>query len=112
LTSRAEAPPGPFKVRYAPQAREDLHRLYDFLLDRAQTPEDLEVAERALHAIKHAVQTLARNPFLFRKAGASPFLRELLIDFGRAGYVALFEIEDARTVTILAVRHQSEDDYH
>jgi hypothetical protein len=26
--------------------------------------------------------------------------------------VALFEIEDAATVTILAVRHQLEDDYH
>jgi hypothetical protein len=29
-----------------------------------------------------------------------------------SGYVALFEIEDAATVTILAVRHQLEDDYH
>ena len=27
-----------------------------------------------------------------------------------SGYVALFEIEDSRTVTILAVRHQREDD--
>jgi hypothetical protein len=26
--------------------------------------------------------------------------------------VALFEIEDAGTVTILAVRHQRESDYH
>jgi hypothetical protein len=26
--------------------------------------------------------------------------------------VALFEIEDPRTVTILAVRHQREEDYH
>jgi plasmid stabilization system protein ParE len=43
-------------------------------------------------------------------ARQSPFLRELLIPHG--GYVALFEIEDASTVTILAVRHQLEDDYH
>ncbi|MDC9726393.1 MAG: type II toxin-antitoxin system RelE/ParE family toxin, partial [Candidatus Thioglobus sp.] len=27
-------------------------------------------------------------------------------------YVALFEIENNNTVTILAVRHQREDDYH
>jgi len=27
-------------------------------------------------------------------------------------YVALFEIEDRYTVTILAIRHQREDDYH
>jgi len=42
----------------------------------------------------------------------SPFLRELVIPFGGAGYVALFEVEDQRTVTVLAVRHQREDDYH
>jgi plasmid stabilization system protein ParE len=39
-------------------------------------------------------------------------LRELVISFGGAGYVALFEIEDNETVTVLAVRHQREDDYH
>ncbi len=32
--------------------------------------------------------------------------------FGAAGYVALFEIEDNETVTILAIRHQREEDYH
>ena len=48
----------------------------------------------------------------YRKAGDAPFLRELIIPFGRTGYVALFEVEDAATVTILAVRHQLEDDYH
>ncbi|MDX9768663.1 MAG: type II toxin-antitoxin system RelE/ParE family toxin, partial [Ectothiorhodospiraceae bacterium] len=41
----------------------------------------------------------------------TPFLRELLISFGATGYVMLFEIDDASTVTILAVRHQREDDY-
>jgi plasmid stabilization system protein ParE len=39
-------------------------------------------------------------------------LRELTIAFGVSGYVALFEIDGAKTVTVLAVRHQREDDYH
>jgi plasmid stabilization system protein ParE len=39
-------------------------------------------------------------------------MRELLIPFGRAGYVALYEIDGKDTVTVLAVRHQREDDYH
>ena len=43
---------------------------------------------------------------------ASLFLRELLIPFGSAGYVALFEIEGGDLVTVLAVRHQREDDYY
>jgi len=101
-----------FVVRYSASARDDLKRLYEFLLDRATTVEDLELAERALGVIVGSVDSLSRSPFIYRKAGASPFLRELLIPFGSSGYVALFEIEDASTVTILAVRHQLEDDYH
>lgn len=101
-----------FAVRYSAAARDDLIRLYDFLLERASTAEDLELAERALNAITTAVDSLGRSPIIYRKAGQSPFLRELLIPFGHSGYVALFEIEDASTVTILAVRHQLEDDYY
>jgi hypothetical protein len=36
----------------------------------------------------------------------------LIIAFGVSGYVAPFEIDGAKTVTVLAVRHQREDDYH
>jgi hypothetical protein len=51
-------------------------------------------------------------PFGCRKAEESnPFLRELVIPFGDAGYVALFEVEDNQTVTVLAIRHQREEDY-
>jgi plasmid stabilization system protein ParE len=101
-----------FAVRYSASARDDLKRHYEHLLDRVATLDDLEKAERALAAIISSVATLARSPFIYRKAGASPFLRELVIPFGSSGYVALFEIDDASTVTILAVRHQLEDDYH
>ncbi len=101
-----------FAVRYSASARDDLTRLYEYLLDRATTVEDLDLAERALGAIIDAVESLKRAPFIYRKADDDPFLRELLIPFGSSGYVALFEIEDAATVTILAVRHQLEDDYH
>ena len=101
-----------FIVRYSASAHDDLKRLYEYLLDRATTVEDLDLAERALGTIVVSVDSLGRSPFIYRKAGPSPFLRELLIPFGNNGYVALFEIEDASTVTILAVRHQLEDDYH
>ena len=101
-----------FVVRYSASARDDLKRLYEYLLDHATTIEDLDLAERALAAIIASVDTLRNSPFICRKGGPSPFLRELIIPFGHSGYVALFEIEDAATVTILAVRHQLEDDYH
>ena len=104
---------GAFRVRYTDAARDDLLRLFDFLLDRAQTVEDFDLAQRAIDTITGEVEGhLSRAPFIFRKAGPSPFLRELVIAFGSSGYVALYEIQDAKTVNILAVRHQLEDDYH
>jgi plasmid stabilization system protein ParE len=102
-----------FEVRYSDSALEDLLRLFDFLLDRAKTAEDFDAAQLAVDAIREAVErSLSRAPFVYRKAGDSPFLRELLIPFRGAGYVALYEIKDAVHVTVLAVRHQLEDDYH
>ena len=96
-----------YHVRFTPEAEDDLLRLYEFLLER-----DLNAAELALKAIDKAIELLRFSPFSCRKAlHGSPFLRELIIPYGGAGYVALFDIEPGRTVTILAVRHQREEDY-
>ena len=102
-----------FTVRYTAAASDDLLRLFDFLLYRAQRSEDFDVAQATVAMIRQTVeQTLSASPFMFRKAGGSPFLRELLIPCKRSGYVALYEIDGPATVTVLAVRHQLEDDYH
>jgi plasmid stabilization system protein ParE len=104
---------GRFDVRYTPAARDDVLRLFDFWLERAQTAQDLDYAQHAMDAwVASVEQQLSRTPFIYRKSGDSPFLRELIIPVGNAGYVALYEIEDASTVTVLALRHQLEDDYH
>ena len=104
---------GGFKIRYTDSARDDLLRLFDFLLERAETLEALEHTQSAIDAIKTGVEGhLSRSPFIFRKLGQSPFLRELIIPFGGSGYVALYEIEGSATVNVLAIRHQLEDDYH
>ncbi len=96
-----------FQVRYTRAAKEDLHRLYLYLLER-----DIGAARRAREAIAKSIEFLQDFPFTCRKATAdNPFLREMLIPFGSGGYVALFEIEDKATVTILAIRHQREEDY-
>ena len=96
-----------FRVRFTPEAREDIIRLYAFLPEN-----DLKTAEDALEAIERGMAFLREFPFSCRKAAPhTPFLRELLIPFGKSGYVALFEIENSHTITILAVRHQREDDY-
>lgn len=103
-----------YRVRFTREAQTDLERLFDFVLERelASDTGDLALPEQALGAIQAGVATLRSSPFTCRKAGDSPFLRELLIPFGHAGYVALFEIVGATEVVVLAVRHQLEDDYH
>ncbi|MDR5755051.1 MULTISPECIES: type II toxin-antitoxin system RelE/ParE family toxin [unclassified Caballeronia] len=100
-----------YAVRFTLEAATDLDRLYDFILQRDAT--DFTLAEAAVQAIRDGFATLRSSPFTCRKARSdAPFLRELVIPFGRSGYVALFEIEDNETVTVLAIRHQLEDDYH
>lgn len=103
-----------FRVRLTREAADDLERLFDFVIEREMQRDggDLALAERALQAIRDGIATLRSNPFTCRKASQSPFMRELVIGFGRSGYVALFEIVDAEQVVVCAVRHQLEDDYH
>ena len=99
-----------FKVRFTPEAEADLLRLFDFPLEQ-----DVAAAEKARAALAKAIELLEVFPFSCRKAvggDGNPFLRELIIPFGESGYVALFEIENRDTVTLLAVRHQREEDYH
>lgn len=101
-------------VQFSAAADEDLEQLFDFVLQRELASEtgDLDIPERALQAIKEGIGFLSSSPFACRKLGASPFIRELVITFGRSGYVALYEIVDDNTVIIGAIRHQREDDYH
>jgi plasmid stabilization system protein ParE len=96
-----------FQVRYTKQARADLRRLFAYLAER-----DPALARKARDTIARGMDLLKDFPFTCRKAAPdTPLLRELVIRFGSNGYVALFEIENSSTVTVLAVRHQREDDY-
>ena len=103
-----------FRVRLTREAEADLDRLFHFVLERELERDggDLSLAEQAVAAIRAGFETLKTSPFTCRKAGQSPFLRELVIPSGRSGSVALIEIESATDVVVVAVRHQLEDDYH
>ncbi len=102
-----------FKVRLTREAEADLDRLFDYLLERELSRDggDLSLPTQGIAALRSGIATLKASPFTCRKAGQSPFLRELVVPFGRSGYVALFEIEGESNVAVLAVRHQLEDDY-
>jgi plasmid stabilization system protein ParE len=94
------------EVRFAEDAADDLIRLFTLLADK-----DVALAERALATIRRGLAAAADFPFSCRKAEGSTFVRECVIPFGRAGYVAAFEIADDH-ILVLALRHQREDDFH
>lgn len=97
-----------YTLRISEAAQSDLERLLSFL-----AANDYDSALRARAAIENAYKLLKEMPFACRKVEENnPFLRELLISFGHSGYMALFEIENDKYVTILAFRHQREVDYH
>jgi len=104
-----------FAVRLAASAEDDLLRLLDHLLERANTAQDLDRAQEVIDALRAALLSrLASSPWSYRKAGGGQrsTRREIIIPCGATGYVALYEIEGPDSVVVLAVRHQREDDYH
>jgi plasmid stabilization system protein ParE len=54
---------------------------------------------------------LKRHPHIGRPARGR--LRELVISYGRTGYVALYRVSPRRDrIEVLAIRHQREAGYH
>lgn len=97
-----------YRLRVTAAAQQDLEQLFDFL-----AASDFEAAVRARAAIEKVWEFAETMPFGCRKAeDSNPFLRELVIPFGDAGYVALIEVENEETVSVLAIRHQREEDFY
>ncbi len=92
------------QVSFTSAAVQDLQRLREFL--RQTNP---DAAQRAGLAIRKTVQALGLHPQMGRPADdMAPEFRELLIDFGDSGYVALYRLDVTNIVTVLAIRHQKE----
>ncbi|MBQ1763429.1 MAG: type II toxin-antitoxin system RelE/ParE family toxin, partial [Aquincola sp.] len=69
-----------FRVEFTSEADEDLDRLFDFLLDQAQTSEEAMRTYDAVSAIREVAQRhLSITPYSYRKVGRRPTLRELII---------------------------------
>ncbi len=102
-----------YAVEFTQSAEDDLVRLYDFLLDRAETLEQLAVADEALKVIRQAALShLSTTPYSYRKGGARSTLRELIIPFGTTGYILRFDIRSPELVLVIGARHQREEDFH
>lgn len=94
------------------EARDDLLRLEDFLVEMSLAQGDFDLPRRGVEAVRREMRVLETNPYTCRKVGGNSRERELVIPFGKSGYVALFEILSDEVVVVSALRHQREDDYH
>lgn len=102
-----------FKVEFTPEADADLDRLFDFLLERAETVEEAMRASEAIAMIRSVADShLSTTPYSYRKVGQRPTLRELIVPFGSTGYVLRFDIRTPGFVLVIGARHQREEDYH
>lgn len=94
------------RVKYAPGAIRDLHRLNEFL-----RPLNPNAAKRASQTILQSLQVLEQFPQSGRRVEDLPDeYREWPIAFGNSGYVARYRV-DADGVIILAIRHAKEAGY-
>ncbi len=93
------------QIAYSQNAIANLARAFEFLLEH-----DPQAAIASAAAIREAVELLANHPLIGRRVEGE--LRELVISFGKTGYVALYRFLPARElIRILAIRHQRELDY-
>ncbi|THV14280.1 type II toxin-antitoxin system RelE/ParE family toxin [Rhizobium rhizophilum] len=71
-----------------------------------------EAAARAGQSIVLTLFKLETSPLIGRPVEGHNPLRELVIPFGKSGYVALYRYDaEAETVYVLAFRHQREAGY-
>jgi plasmid stabilization system protein ParE len=102
-----------FRVEFTPEADADLNRLFDFLLERAQTVEDAMRAHESVELIRTVANShLSITPYSCRKVGQRPTLRELIVPFGSTGYVLRFDIRTPELVLVIGARDQREEGFH
>ena len=88
-------------------AAQGLERCRQFLIEKGP-----QIARRTAQAIERQFARLEEGPEVGRPFPELPELRELIIEFGDSGYVALYRHERADdTVYVLAFRHQKEVGY-
>jgi plasmid stabilization system protein ParE len=95
------------QVKLSTKAQEDIGRLYDFLAEK-----DERVATRAVEAIYEGFKSIRISPEICEMIDPEHDLRQLVIAFGKSGYLALYHYDKRLDLCIvLAIKHQLENDY-
>ncbi len=90
------------RVRWLPEAWQDIQRLYDFLVDQ-----DPGAAARAMDALLDGADRLVEMPEIGRPMDDDTGRRELYLPFGVGAYVLRYRIE-SENVVIIRVWHGRE----
>ena len=94
-------------ISFAEEALGDLERTFDFNIQR-----DPRAAIDHLKRIRSAILVLEQHPQIGRRIDSKTRLRELVISYGKSGYVALYEHSlITGSIRVVAIRHQSEAGY-
>lgn len=91
------------KVKWLPEAVEDIGRLHAFLLDK-----DQQAAARAAQCILDGSRQLEKFPKLGRPMGDESGRRELFVTFGAGAYVLRYRLESSDTAVVIRVWHSRE----
>jgi plasmid stabilization system protein ParE len=94
------------RVIYTEGALLDLIRLRDFL--KSKSP---EASKRAILAIQKSIEKASFNPERFKPVPDLMHYREIIVDFGKSGYVARFRYEEGGDIYIVRIKHQLENEY-
>lgn len=94
-------------IVFADEALSDLERIFEFNAER-----DPGTASDHLERIQSAVLLLETHPKIGRPITLGSGLRELVISYGKTGYIALYEHSPVENlIRVIAVRHQREAGY-
>ena len=88
---------------WLPEARADVQRLFDFLVEAGPSN-----AAAALRIIRGGAARLLEHPRIGRRMDDETERRELILPFGAGVYVLRYRIE-GETIVILRVWHGRED---
>lgn len=96
-----------YKIQFTERALDDLKRLFLFLEARDQS-----AVVRARKVVARAMDLLEGFPWSCRPVYArDERFRELVIPFGRSGYLCRFRIVGEDEIRVLGFRHQREEGY-
>jgi len=87
---------------WLPEARHDIHRLFDFLSEK-----DQHAALHMLQRVRTGATTLLEYPFAGKRMDQTTERRELFVPFGVGAYVLRYRLS-AETIVVIRVWHSRE----